>query len=304
MLLFDISEGGKVMKNWLIEYSRYAFTKAKRWSAGVFSVVGFVGTFIGLIFSFNLLEVEENAQISIAQSLYYFVLILIVLFVVCLFLAYIKVGVISALLKYNPNNENYRRQMAEIDELRFRGLYVDKQIYEIQNAKKSVLVSIHSLSDENKKKQYKRFNEALATAQERGVDVKVLAPCGIERSIGAYQLSEHYHIEMRFANQLEVEDLRFLLVDDERAVFSQQNTPNIGLSAKFSEVHSRELGKTLRKYYEDVWNDEYTLNYSQFLIKSIREIFRSDENINFEVAAKRLNVPKVVLERTFKSKCE
>lgn len=55
------------MKNWFIEYSRYAFTKAKQWSAGVFSFVGFVGTFIGLIVSFNLLEVEENAQISIAE---------------------------------------------------------------------------------------------------------------------------------------------------------------------------------------------------------------------------------------------
>ena len=287
------------MWNWLVEYSRYAFTKAARWYTATFSVIGFVGTFLGMLGIFYLLDVKEKPPLSVMQCILITCVILIALYIFLVVVAYVRVGVVSVLLRAKPDNGNYRGQMAEIDELRFRGLYIDKQIHEIENAKKSILLSIHSLSDENKKKQYKKFNVVLRAAKERGVDVKVLAPCGRERAIGAYQLSEIYGIEMRFANQLEIEDLRFICVDNERVVFSQQKVPNKGLSAKFSEVHGNEICKMLGKYFKKVWKDSATLDYERYLIKCTRDLFRSVEDINLEVAARNLNVPIKQLERAF-----
>lgn len=288
------------MKKWVTEYSKYAFVKAKEWSNIAFSIIGFIGTFFGLIFSFNLLGVKIKPQLNIGQCLFLLCGTFALIFILTLCFAFIKVKVISLLLNRNPNNEKYQSQMAEIDSMRCRGLYVDKQICEIEKAKKSVLVSMHSLSDENKKKQYKRFNKALFDAQERNVEVKVLAPCGIERVKGAVQLNEIYHIEMRFANQLECEDLRFILVDGERAVFSQQKVPNTGLSSKFSEVQGKELGQMLKKYYMNVWTDEHTLDYKKFLIESTKGLFRSENDVDLDVAAKRMGIPKITLKEAFK----
>lgn len=287
------------MKNWFVEYSKYAHNQAKRWLETVFAIIGFVGTIIGLIFTFYLPDVNVTLRLSFIQCLTAGCVIVFLVYLCLLILAYANVGVISALLKADPNSEKYRRKMAVIDEQRFKGLYVDKQIYEIENAKKSVWVSIHSLSDENLKKQYKRFNKALAEAQCRGLDVKVLAPDGEERAIGAYQLCEHYHIEMRFANQLEIEDLRFILIDGEKAILSQQKIPNIGLSSKYAEVQGKQIGQMLKAYYRKVWKDKHTLDYNHFLMKCVTDLFCTKDDIDFVAASKRLQVPKEALEKAF-----
>ncbi len=287
------------MKNWFIEYSKYARNQAFKWLETILAIIGFVGTIIGLIATFYLFDVNAQLRLSIMQCLILGCVTVLIMYLCLLGLAYINVGITSALLKAYPNSKKYRRKMAVIDEQRFKGLYVDKQIFEIENAKKSVWVSIHSLSDENLKKQYKRFNKALAEAQSRGIDVKVLAPDGEERAIGAYQLCEHYHIEMRFANQLEIEDLRFVLIDGEKVIFSQQNTPNIGLSSKYAEVQGKQIGQMLKDYYMSVWKDEYTLDYNRFLTKCVTDLFRTKEDIDIIAAAKRLQIPKEALQKAF-----
>lgn len=287
------------MRNWLVEYSRYAFKKAKQWIAFIFSIIGFISTFSGLLLTFSVLDIKVKIDFNFTQCICLMCGIVIILFLFCLFIAYINVGVVSMVLRYNPENEIYRRKMAEIDEMRFRGLYVDKQIHEIESAEKSVLLSIHSLSDENKKEQYKMFNKALSDAQARGVEVKVLAPCGRERAIGAYQLNHHYYIEMRFAKQLELEDLRFILVDGERVVFSQQEVPNTGLSSKFKDVQGKELCRILTEYFDGIWGDCHTLNYYQYLVKCIKDLFRCYGDIDLDAASRNLGVPKRALEKAF-----
>lgn len=106
---------------------------------------------------------------------------------------------------------------------------------------------------------------------------------------------------MRFVRQLEIEDLRFILVDEEKTVFSQQETPNKGLSAKFAEVYGKEVGKMLKEYFEDVWNDEYTMDYNHFLIECVKVFFRPGYEIDYMIAAEKIGVPKEALMNAFKN---
>lgn len=275
---------------------KYIFKRAFKFFAATFSFIGFIGIFIPLniVDLFGGKVLDYILPIIFIMGLYFFVLVLIFLF--------ITQHIFTMHLKH-PDDDFWKKRKYEVDMECNKGLYVYRQIELIKEAKTSVWCSIHSLSDENKKTEYKDFDLALEKATDEIKKVRVLAPCGIERAQGAYQLARVHHVDIRFAKELEMEDLRFVLVDGKKVVFSQQKPKINGLSGDFSNVESWELGKLLENYLNEIWNDpSRSLSYEQYLVKCVNDLFHKPEDIDFVLASKRLNVPPKELERAFE--CE
>lgn len=78
-----------------------------------------------------------------------------------------------------------------------RPLYADAQIKSFGLAHKSIYLCIHSLNPESNDPKYKEFNEALKNSVERGVTVQIIAPGGVERAAGAYELYQLYNFDIK-----------------------------------------------------------------------------------------------------------
>lgn len=148
-----------------------------------------------------------------------------------------------------------------------RGLYINAQLKGFKSSVDSIYLSIHSLHGESTKYKYKIFNNAVENAKKRKIDVKILAPCGIERILGAYEMCiKHKLIDnMRFNPQLEDENLRYTLIDDSVILISQQKIPSAKLSRKYAYVKSERLNELLKKYFDEMWSKETTINFNQYL---------------------------------------
>lgn len=70
----------------------------------------------------------------------------------------------------------------------WRPYYIDAQLKAFESSQDSIYLSIHSLNSESKKNKYKLFNNAIEKAKKRKINVKILAPCGIKRIRGAYEM--------------------------------------------------------------------------------------------------------------------
>lgn len=144
--------------------------------------------------------------------------------------------------------------------------YINAQLDGIENAEKSILLSIHSLGDENTNVLFKQFNLALQKKVEDKVVVKIIAPQEYTkgRLIGAKQMNAK-GIDIRFVKGLEDDDCRFILVDGEDIAFSQQDMHKKTLSKEYSFVHSKTLGKILSDYYDKIWDDKNrTIMYEEY----------------------------------------
>lgn len=146
-------------------------------------------------------------------------------------------------------------------------LYIDAQIKYFKMARHSIYLSIHSVNSESNNTKYKIFNQTIENANRKRVDVKILAPCSIDRIYGAYEMCEKYRLKnhMRFNAHLEDESLRYTLIDDSIVLISYQSIPSKKLSRKFVCIKSVRLNKLLKNYFMEMWSGEDTLHFNQFL---------------------------------------
>lgn len=154
----------------------------------------------------------------------------------------------------------------------FRPLYTVAQIKAFKSAKQSIYVSIHSLNPESTNPIFRQFNEALEDAKNQGKTVQLMAPCGIERVRGAYEMHSKYDFDKRFLEDLEDEDLRCTLIDDNISIISYQKVPAKKLSRKFAYIKSERLNKLLKGYFEGMWKQESSLTFEQFLQSTLEKL--------------------------------
>jgi len=181
----------------------------------------------------------------------------------------------------------------------FQPLYVDAQIKAAETSTKKIYLSIHSLTPANQKhKKATILNETLKKARQRGVDVKLLAPGGFDRAEGAYIVSEEYKLEIRFAKFLEDQDLRFIIMDNDTVIISYQKipTPMTKLSRKFAIIKSERLNKLLTNEFNNIWNNEKTLTYEQYIKELMNNLNVTGEE-SLRRCSDRLGIPEDDLKR-------
>lgn len=173
----------------------------------------------------------------------------------------------------------------------FKPLYTTAQIKSFNSAKHSIYVSIHSLNPESANPIFRQFNEALEDAKNQGKTVRLMAPCGIDRVRGAYEMHSRYDFDKRFLEELEDEDLRHTLIDDNISIISYQKVPAKKLSRKFAYIKSERLNKLLKGYFEKMWEQEGSLTFEQFLRDTLDKLnVTKDEPSSIKRASERLGI--------------
>lgn len=179
----------------------------------------------------------------------------------------------------------------------FKPLYTTAQIKAFKSAKHSIYVSIHSLNPESTNSIFVQFNEALDDARSQGKIVKLMAPCGIERVRGAYEMHSKYDFDKRFLEELEDEDLRYTLIDDNISIISYQKVPAKKLSRKFAYIKSERLNKLLKGYFEKMWDQKNALTFEQFLQSTLDQLnITKGEPSSIKRASERLGIPEKYLK--------
>ena len=180
----------------------------------------------------------------------------------------------------------------------FKPLYTTAQIKAFKEAKHSIYVSIHSLNPESANPLFVQFNKALNDANSQGKIVKLMAPCGIERVRGAYEMHSKYDFDKRFIEELEDEDLRYTLIDDNISIISYQKVPAKKLSRKFAYIKSERLNKLLKTYFEEMWEQTNAMTFEQFLQSTLDKLnVTPNEPSSIKRASERLGIPERDLKK-------
>jgi len=143
--------------------------------------------------------------------------------------------------------------------------YIDKQIEQVQAAKVSVLMMVHTLDPGARDSRIAALQKALGEAVARGVDVRLLAPNGPDRAQAGYELAEIHGVPVRFLSELEDQDLRFTLVDQRVVVISHQPPGTKSLSQVFSTIHSDRLHAILSLYFSNLWNAREAADFHTYV---------------------------------------
>lgn len=168
--------------------------------------------------------------------------------------------------------------------------YVYKQIKMIKKAKESILVVMKSLNAEydeqapvdnrtEERKMYKRFDEELEKALKRKsgktqMDIRIITGIEatgdkkIDRIKGAEQIKER-GIPIKFSEEVDNGDIRFIVVDNNKVAFSQKKEQSEHLSKEFSYVEGHVLGGILTSYFDKLWDEAMT--YEKFICNCINE---------------------------------
>lgn len=265
----------------------YIMKRTTGWWSRFFAFAGFISAFV-LHNNEKLRELKwEILVLSVIIALIKAYIIIWLIMVFTVFALINRVPVLSLTVR-----NNVARQIDLYEHEKYKGMYVERQIKYIREAKSNIYMSIHSLSDENKNVAYIELDHALRDALIRGVDVKIVAPDSEERVCGAYQMSEYYHIPIKFIKDLNKEELRYILIDGRVSVFSQQDIGYLNrLSAKYTEFESKELSKLMETHFNDLWNEISSKNYNSFLKDTICTIWKNDSEHNSKRLAKRLHIP-------------
>ena len=152
--------------------------------------------------------------------------------------------------------------------------YINKQIELIQSASESIIIVMHSLSSENKKKLYKIFDEELEKAVKRldkkdGVRVLTYKENDKERAEGARQINEK-DIPIRFHYSVKNDDCRFIVVDEKRVAFSNRKVHMIGLSKEFVYIESESLARMLTEKFNYLWKEAETYKKCKKYFRKVR----------------------------------
>lgn len=179
-------------------------------------------------------------------------------------------------------------------------LYIDAQLEAFKLAKNSIYLSIHSLNPSSGNSKFVKFHELLREAKNQGIKVQIIAPCGVERVCGAFEMVYYYDMgeNMRFLKQLEDEDLRYTLIDDGTAIISYQKVPSKRLSHKFACIRSKRLNSLLKIQFTSLWSDKNSLNFEQYLLNLLDELEVTKGDVSsIKRAAIRLQIPEWYLAK-------
>lgn len=143
--------------------------------------------------------------------------------------------------------------------------HIDKQIDEVRAARKSVLLSVHTLDPSSRDSRILSLQKALGEAAIRGVEVRLMSPGGADRVRAAYELSVIHGVPIRVLDELEDQDLRFTLIDDRTVLLSHQPLGEKQLSRIFSVIRSERLHSLLRTYFNQLWARSTAMTFEQYL---------------------------------------
>ena len=96
---------------------------------------------------------------------------------------------------------------------------------------------------------------------------------------------------MRFNPQLEDENLRYTLIDDSIILISQQKIPSDKLSRKYAYIKSERLNGLLKKYFDEMWSNETTINFNQYL-KNVLDDMSVTDSDSIKRFSERTGIPE------------
>lgn len=149
--------------------------------------------------------------------------------------------------------------------------FLNQQIKYMKKAEHSIYIVFRSLSPEESDKHYRKYDETLQRVIEDSkqkdrknpLDVKILAPNirSENRRKGAEEIHER-KIDIKFHDQLNNNDFRFMLVDDSILIISQQDKETPEPSRKCVVLKSHNLGADVKKRFEELWME--ALEYDKY----------------------------------------
>ncbi len=162
--------------------------------------------------------------------------------------------------------------------------YIRAQMKYMREAKESIYIVFRSLSPESNDKLYKKYDEMLQKMKNKEIDVRIITNSQkiLDRLIGAIQIYNR-DIGMRFLPELKDNDLRYMLIDGETIVISQQDRETREPSRDAVVVRSRRLGKMLEKDFQEKW--EKGIHFKKYY-KMCSENFLSRRQIPCEIEKK------------------
>ncbi len=132
--------------------------------------------------------------------------------------------------------------------------YIRLQMKYMKKAKRSIYIVFRSLSPESNDRLYKIYDEMLQQMNNKEINVKIITSSQIvlDRLIGATQIYNK-EIGMRFLPELKDNDLRYMLIDEETIVISQQEMETREPSREAVVIRSKRLGQMLKKDFDAKW---------------------------------------------------
>lgn len=138
--------------------------------------------------------------------------------------------------------------------IRTRQRYIDRQLAACGTAVERLLFSFHSLRPAAANPEIGQLQRKISEAKRRGVDVRIVAPGGIDRLAGAFELVLRHKVSLRILPALEDQDFRFTLIDRRQLIVSQQPLGRTGLSREFVIIESERLNRVVHAYFDSLWN--------------------------------------------------
>jgi adenylate kinase family enzyme len=113
------------------------------------------------------------------------------------------------------------------------------------------------------------LQDELVRKARKGCDVRVLAPLGLERLAGAYELRKK-GIPTRHLSFLDDDDLRFTLVDLDSCIISSRVDRTTRKTSEAISVRSHWLAAVLGKYADEYWHHPGARDFIELLGDELR----------------------------------
>ncbi len=178
--------------------------------------------------------------------------------------------------------------------------HIDKQIEQVKGAKEYAFLSVHTLDPSSRDARILSLQKALGEAATRGVNVRLIAPGGVDRVQAAYELAVIHGVSIRVLDELDDQDLRFTLVDGGSVLLSHQPLREKALSKTFCLIDSERLHSILHSYFNQLWVNSRAMNFDQYLKSVCLGLCGTLTRVSPQRLSDRLGIPVHVIHATLK----
>jgi len=188
-----------------------------------------------------------------------------------------------ALKQKSPDSEVVR-------ELPSRTHYLDEIIHHVREAKRKIILCVHTLKPAESGNQVKMLHEALSESVRRVKDIRVLAPSGLERAKAAYQLNR-LGIPLRHMLGTDYLDMSFSVFDSIHTVLPIES----GLGEETVSgitVKSAKLSDLLTNLFDEFWWNYEALAYPDYIRFTADRILKTVPSMKIADIAEKVDIPE------------
>jgi tRNA uridine 5-carbamoylmethylation protein Kti12 len=214
--------------------------------------------------------------------------VLIILMPSIMILTIIAVTLLAA---FKPGALSDRVTTGVVTTLLNRDTYVDAMIDNCKKATSKIWLSVHTMKPGDANLKIGQLQYKLGKAKQDNVDVKIMMPCGYEKIKAAYQLNAK-NIPIKVLSYLNIEDLRYMIIDDNLSIISLETSGEHGSSTSGAVIKSEQLNQLLQQHFNRNWDDEQSKDYDIFLTAEVRGLMNPAYPNSKNTIAEKLDIPK------------